>query len=346
MKKLLNTLFVTSSDSYLSKDGANLVVSKNESEIGRLPIHNVQQVICFGHSGASPSAMRLCIDNDVTLSFMSPNGRFLASVYGETKGNVLLRRKQYRMADDKEISLNVSKNMILGKIINCRSILKKGKNDHNDSLYTKNIEKIIDRITYFIENIDSITEESSLRGIEGDVAHLYFQGVDNLILKNKEEFFLRCRNRRPPRDRMNSLLSFLYSMLMNDVKHALESVGLDSYVGFLHTDRPGRPSLALDLMEELRPIADRVALTLVNLRMISPNGFIEMEGGAIIMDDDTRRTVIEAWQSRKSDVIFHPYIKDKVQIGLIPFIQALLLSRYIRGDIDGYPPFILKQAIS
>lgn len=345
MRKLLNTLYVTSPDSYLSKDGSNLVVSVNGVEIGRLPIHNIQQVICFGHSGASPSAMRLCIDNDVALSFMTPNGRFLASVFGETKGNVLLRRSQYRLADDENTSLSISKNMILGKMINCRSLLKKGKNDHKDVIDAEMLGKMIDRITDFIEGVDLISSADALRGIEGDAARIYFEGVDNLILKDKEEFFLRCRNRRPPRDRMNSLLSFLYSMLANDVKSALESVGLDSYVGFLHTDRPGRPSLALDVMEELRPIADRVALTLVNLRMVSSGGFVEMEGGAIIMDDDTRKIVIDAWQSRKSDTVYHPYIKEKVPIGLLPFIQAMLLSRYIRGDIDGYPPFILKQAI-
>ena len=208
------------------------------------------------------------------------------------------------------------------------------------------VDESIAKLTNLINSMDEIRDVNSLRGIEGEAAHSYYESFDCMILKNKEDFYFRCRNRRPPRDRMNAMLSFVYSMLANDVKSALESIGLDPFVGFLHTDRPGRPSLALDLMEEMRPIADRVVLSLANLCMVSPEGFIETEGGAVLMDDETRKIIIDAWQTKKNDEVYHPFIKEKVKIGLIPFVQAMLLSKHIRSEIDGYPPFIMTQATS
>jgi len=343
MKKLLNTLYVTSEDSYISKDGTNVVVSVSGAEVGRLPVHNIEQVVCFGHSGASPSAMRLCVENGVSISFMSPNGRFIAGVYGETKGNVLLRRAQYRIADDPGGSLRISKNMILGKMANCRHVLRKAKSNHGQKMNTAVVDSSIARLTELISSVENASDADNLRGLEGEAARYYYESFDCMILKDKEDFYFRCRNRRPPRDRMNAMLSFIYSMLANDVKSALEAVGLDPYVGFLHTDRPGRPSLALDLMEEMRPIADRIALSLVNLRMVSPKGFIETESGAVVMDDETRKIIIDAWQTRKNDETYHPFIKEKIKIGLIPFVQAMLLSKHIRGEINGYPPYIMTQ---
>jgi CRISPR-associated protein Cas1 len=277
---------------------------------------------------------------------MKPSGKFQASIYGETKGNVLLRRKQYRTADDEEMSLSIAKNMMLGKFSNCRYLLRKGKNDHKDVIDANKIDLAIEKINKAMADLDDIKDKGSLRGLEGDTARCYFDALDELILKEKDEFYMRGRSRRPPRDKMNALLSFLYSMLANEVRSSLESVGLDSYVGFLHTDRPGRASLALDVMEEMRPIADRVALTLINLRKISPDGFIEQEGGGVLMTEDTRRIVIEAWQTRKTDETVHPFLGEKIQIGLIPHVQSMLLSRYLRGDTDGYPPFVMKQVPS
>ncbi|MFA6662570.1 MAG: type I-C CRISPR-associated endonuclease Cas1c [Bacilli bacterium] len=343
MKQLLNTLYVTHSDSYISKDGNNLLISIDGKEVGRVPVHNIQQIVCFGYSGVSPYAMRLCIENNVTISFMTSNGKFLASVYGETKGNVLLRREQYRIADDLDSSLRISRHMITGKILNSLGLLKKGKNNHKDKIDVNVVNRTITKLNELITEIDSVSDMDALRGLEGEAAKAYFNAFDSMILQNKTDFFFRCRNRRPPRDRTNAILSFLYSMLANDVKSALESIGLDSYVGFLHTDRPGRPSLALDVMEEMRPLADRLTLNLINLRIVQPEGFIEKENGAIIMNDDTRKIVIDAWQSRKTEIVYHPYLKEKLSVGLIPFVQAMLLSRHIRGEINGYPPFILKQ---
>ena len=345
MKRLLNTLYITTPDSYLSKDGTNLVVLSKDEEIGRIPIHNLQSVICFGHTGASPSAMRLCTDNSVSLSFMTPYGKFQAAIVGETKGNVLLRREQYRLADNLDTSLEISKNILRGKFMNSRYLLRRGKNDHKDSIDVSRIDQAINHISLSLESIDTYENADSLRGLEGDVARSYFMGLNELILKQKDDFHMKLRSRRPPMDNMNSLLSFLYTLLAHDVKSALEAVGLDPYVGFLHTDRPGRPSLALDIMEEMRPIlVDRLALNLVNLSIVSGDGFVEKETGGIIMKNDTRDIVLERWQTRKTEEVFHPFIEEKIKIGLVPHVQSMLLSRYIRKDIDGYAPFLMMQA--
>ena len=334
---------MTNPNAYLSKDGSNIVVSTDKNEIGRLPIHNIEQIVCFGYRGTSPSLMGLCVENGVSLCFVTPNGKFMASVQGEASGNVLLRREQYRIADDDIRSIQIAKNMIIGKVVNSRAVLRKFKNNHADSAYIISINSAIEKITSLIDLIDSASDSTSLRALESEAARIYFGVFDALILKSKEDFFFRERNRRPPRDRVNAMLSFVYSMLANDVRSALDSVGLDPFVGFLHVDRPGRPSMALDLMEEMRPIADRVVLTLINLRSVDPDGFIEKEGGSVIMREDTRRCVIAAWQSRKNDEIYHPYIEEKIKIGLIPFIQSSLLAKCIRGEINGYPPFITRS---
>lgn len=343
MKALLNTLYITSSDSYLHRDGTNLVVQKGGEEIGRIPIHNIEQVVCFGYAGSSTGAMHLCAENNVTLTFLKPNGRFLASVNGEIKGNVLLRREQYRRADNSDKSLAIARNMIVGKIANCRAILRKGFANHPDMKDSDIITLSIDRLSSCIDAVYNSKSVEDLRGIEGDAAKEYFRGLNCIILKNKQAFFMDARTRRPPKDRFNALISFLYALLANDVKSALETVGLDPYVGFMHTDRPGRPSLALDLMEELRPFADRVAVRLINLGMIAADGFNEEEGGAYKMDDETRAVVIKEWQKTKTSELFHPFIEESVPIGMLPFVQSMLLARYLRNDIDGYPPFILKQ---
>lgn len=276
---------------------------------------------------------------------MTPYGKFQASVVGEVNGNVLLRREQYRMADDLNTCFEISKNILMGKFINSRYVLRRGKNDHKNSIDVSLINKAIDNISSGIDSIESAVNIDSLRGIEGDVAKHYFSGLNELIIKQKADFYMHRRSKRPPLDNMNSLLSFLYTILSHDVRSALTSVGLDPYVGFLHTDRPGRPSLALDIMEEMRPIlVDRLALNFVNLCRISKDDFVEKETGGIIMKDDTRIIILEGWQDRKNEFVFHHFIEEKIKIGLIPHVQSMMLARYIRGDIDNYPPFIMKQA--
>lgn len=344
MRQFLNTLYVTSPNSFVRRDGTNIVVEVEGKEAGRIPIHNIQQLMCFGYSGASAGAMYLCAENNVSLSFLTPSGKFLATVSGETKGNVLLRRAQYRRADNEAGSLEVSKNMIKGKIINCRTVLQKGLSNHSDKIDSASVKNGIEHLSSSLKAIDLVETSGTLRGIEGDAAKAYFDALDVLILRNKNAFFMNERTRRPPLDRFNALLSFIYSMLTNDVKSSLEAVGLDPYVGFLHTDRPGRPSLALDLMEEFRPLADRIALRLVNLGMVSADGFIEEGGGAFMMDDDTRATVIGEWQRIKSNEVYHSFLKESIQLGIIPFVQSSLLARFLRGDLVGYPPYVIRQA--
>jgi len=343
MRKLLNVLYVTTPESYLSRDGENVVIKVNNSEIFRMPIHNLEGIICFGYTGASPSLMALCAERNVGLSFLSENGHFYARVTGKTSGNVLLRREQYRKADKPEESLKIASNCILAKIANSRTVLKRAVRDHEGVVEAAKLIKVSEGLTYKIERVERCLNLDELRGIEGDAAKEYYSVFDELILCQKETFYMQERTRRPPKDNMNALLSFLYTILAHDVQSALESVGLDPYVGFLHRDRPGRASLALDLMEELRPyLADRVALTLINRRQISENGFVQKESGGIIMDKDTRKQVLSMWQKRKQEKITHPFLNEKVEVGLIPYIQALLLARFLRGDLEGYPPFLWK----
>lgn len=343
MRKLLNTLYVTTPESYLHRDGENVIVKIDNKEKFRIPIHNLEGIVCFGFMGASPQVMNLCADNNVGMSFLSPYGKFLARSHGRVRGNVLLRRTQFRTADNNEAALNIAKGFIIGKIINCRTVLGRGIRDHGDVL---DCEKIRSTDNILIDNllrIEDCISSDSLRGIEGNCAKFYFNALDELILKQKDDFFISERNRRPPLDNMNALLSFLYVLLAHDVESALETVGLDPYVGFFHTDRPGRPGLALDLMEELRPfIADRLALNLVNLKQLSRTDFLKKENGGVIMTDSGRKEILQAWQKRKMDLIVHPYLNEKIPVGLIPYVQAMLLARFLRGDIDGYPPFFMN----
>jgi len=343
MRKLLNTLYVTTPESYLHRDGENVIIKVGNEEKFRIPVHNLEGIICFGYMGASPYVMQLCSESNVGLSFVSPSGKFLGRVNGRVRGNVLLRRTQYRIADNHERSLDLAKCFIQGKIVNCRTVLGRSIRDHGEVI---GCEKILNADNLLIENLMKIEGSATadeLRGIEGNCAKFYFDVLDELILKQKNDFFIRERNRRPPRDNMNSLLSFLYTLLAHDVESALETVGLDPYVGFFHTDRPGRASLALDMMEELRPfIADRLALNLVNLQQICSEDFLKKDGGGIILTDKGRKAVLGVWQKRKQDEITHPYLNEKIPIGLLPYIQSMLMARFLRGDIDGYPPFFMN----
>jgi CRISPR-associated protein Cas1 len=343
MKKHLNTLFVTTQGAYLSKEGETVVV-KVDGEIKiRVPVHTISGIVCFGNVSCSPYLIGFCAENDVAISFLSEHGRFLAKVQGPVSGNVLLRREQYRRADDLRFSAEVAKSILTGKITNCRTVLQRALRDHAGKINDEEVRHAVMRLNRQLEIIDQGQPLDVLRGIEGDSAHIYFNVFDHLIVAQKENFRFDERNRRPPLDNVNCLLSFIYTLLMHDVRSALETVGLDPAVGFLHRDRPGRLGLALDLMEEFRPyIADRLTLSLINLKQVQDKGFKKMDSGAVVMDDGTRKTVLMAYQERKQEEIRHPFIDEKVMIGMLFQIQATLMARYLRGDLDGYPPFIWK----
>ena len=343
MKELLNTLYITSPDRYLSLDGENIVVICGDSEVGRVPLHNIESIVTLGYTGASPALMGACAKKNISLSFLTQYGDFQARVTGKVRGNVTLRKTQYRMSDSMQDSLNIAKNIIVGKIFNSRWVVERATRDYPLRLdvdrlkYKSQLLQNSIYATYKCRNLDE------LRGIEGEAASLYFSIFNDLILQQKDEFSFETRNKRPPMDKVNALLSFSYTLLANMAVSALETVGLDPYVGFLHRDRPGRVSLALDLMEELRSVfADRFVLSMINKKVISAKGFSQKENGAVIMDDDTRRTVLSAWQNKKQEKITHPFLNEKVEWGMVPYIQSLLLARYIRGDLDEYPPFMWK----
>jgi len=343
MKKLLNTLFVTTQGAYLSKEGETVVVKVDGEVCLNLPIHTLGGIVCFGQVGCSPYLMGFCAERGVTISFMTKYGRFLAKVQGPVSGNVLLRREQYRQADDSKASAGIAKAVLTGKIANCRIVLSRALRDHSKKINTEEITKAVNKLSGALKRLQAESNMEVLRGVEGESANTYFYVFNHLITSQKSDFIFHKRSRRPPLDNVNCLLSFLYTILMHDVRSALEMVGLDPAVGFLHRDRPGRYSLALDLMEEFRPfIADRMALSLINLSQVQGKGFNKKESGGVLMDDTTRKTVLVAYQTRKQDEILHPFIKDKVKIGILPYVQALLMARHLRGDIDGYPPFVWR----
>ena len=343
MKKHLNTLFVTTQGAYLSKEGETVVV-KAENEVRlRVPVHTLAGIVCFGNVGCSPFLMGFCAENDVAISFLSERGRFLARVQGPVSGNVLLRREQYRKADDQSASVEVAKSVLTGKLANCRTVLQRALRDHGEKMNGEAVKGVSSRMSYYLERLNEETNLDTLRGIEGDAAHMYFGVFNELITTQKEDFLFQERNRRPPLDNVNSLLSFIYTLTMHDVRSALESVGLDPAVGFLHRDRPGRPGLALDLMEEFRPfLADRLVLSLINLKKVQKEGFKKSESGAVIMSDETRKEVLVSYQNRKQEEMTHPFIGEKIHVGMLFHIQALLFSRYLRGELDAYPPFIWR----
>ncbi|MBU1180769.1 MAG: type I-C CRISPR-associated endonuclease Cas1c [Proteobacteria bacterium] len=343
MKKHLNTLFVTTQGAYLAKEGETVVVKVEQAVRLRIPVHTIGGIVCFGNVGCSPFLMGFCAENGVGISFLTEYGRFLARIQGPVSGNVLLRREQYRKADDPAFSAAMARAVLIGKIANCRTVLQRALRDHSEKLDAGRIADTVKRLNNHLESLNRDQPLDILRGLEGDAAHIYFSVFDHLIVSQKDAFSFHERNRRPPLDNVNCLLSFIYTLLAHDIRSALETVGLDPAVGFLHRDRPGRPSLALDLMEEFRPfLADRLALSLINLRQVQDKGFVKTDTGAVLMNDDTRKTLLVAYQERKQEEIYHPFLDEKVTIGILFHIQALLLARYLRGDLDGYPPFIWK----
>ncbi len=340
MKHLANVLYITSPDAFLSLDGETILIKKEEGPSTRLPLHNLENIVCFNYQGVSPALMGACVERDIGLCFLTPYGRFLARVSGKVHGNVLLRLRQYDVSSEESLSVPIAASFLIGKIYNARKVIERALRDHAMLVDVPRLEKASAFLKQTIAAIPECASTDELMAFEGSAAKIYFGVFNQLILQQKDEFRFEERSRRPPLDRMNSLLSFFYALLTNEVVSALETVGLDPYVGFLHTERPGRPSLALDLMEELRPIfADRLALSLVNRRQVDAKGFTQKESGGILMDDETRKAVLSAWQERKQEEMLHPYLKERVPFGLLPYVQAMLLARHLRGDLDAYPPF-------
>ena len=340
MRKLLNVLYITTPESYLSKDGMNVVVCVDKEERFRIPIVNIEGIVTFGYMGASPGLMKLCADNGVFLSFLSPTGRFIGRFQGPVHGNVLLRKAQDHTADNEVFALHFAQLFVAGKIQNYKAILQRFIRDNGTN---SEVEEAIQLLNTSKHKAINTNNASSLIGVEGDAANTYFGVFPNLILHQKEGFTFQGRNKRPPKDAVNALLSFVYTLLANETAAALETVGLDPYVGFLHSLRPGRTSLALDLMEEMRAyLGDRLVLSLINRKQVSPNDFVKQGESGVVMTENCRKTVLTAWQNRKKETFVHPYLEEKIPIGLLPYAQALLLARTIRGDIDDYPVFLIR----
>lgn len=343
MKHLLNTLYVTTQGAYLHQDGETIAVEVERETRLRVPIHTLSGVVCFGRVATSPQLMHFCAERGVHLSFLSEQGRFWARVEGPISGNVLLRRAQYRAADAAARCAGLARAFVAAKIANSRHVLLRALRDHGEKIERRAVELAAARLADILEELKAELPLEQLRGKEGEAARHYFGVFDQLITAQKDDFFFVDRNRRPPLDAMNALLSFVYTLLMHDVRSALQTIGLDPAVGYLHADRPGRPSLALDVMEELRaPLADRLVLSLVNRQQVRGKGFTHSESGAVLMDDETRKEVIIAYQERKKEEVLHPFLDEKVALGLLPHVQAALLARHLRGDLDGYPPMFWR----
>lgn len=343
MKKLQNSLYILTQGAYLAKEGETIAVYVDKELKQRFPIHNQSNILCFGNVLCTPALMGMCGEYGVGMSFFTENGRFLARVNGPISGNVLLRRKQYRTADDANSRAELARWMVIAKIANGRKNLIRAAREYPGKDGAGRLKEAASYLFTALKSLESFKPLDTVRGIEGDAARVYFSVFDELIVAQKDNFFFHGRNRRPPMDNVNAMLSFVYTLLAHDVASALEGVGLDPAVGFLHADRPGRPSLALDLIEEFRSmISDRLVLTLINRKQVRKEGFLKTETGGVIMDDKTRKEIIKNYQERKRDEIKHPFISEKIPLGLLPHVQAMLMSSYLRGDIDGYPPFYWK----
>jgi CRISP-associated protein Cas1 len=343
VKQLLNTLYVTTQGAYLAREGETILVRVENETALQVPIHTLGSVVCFGQVSASPALMGLCAERGVALAFFTMNGRFLARVHGPVSGNVFLRREQYRRSENENMAADVARSMIVAKVANSRTVLLRAAREKPDGPARAELEASALRLSRLVEDLQKEKPLDTVRGHEGDAARVYFEVFDHLITESKDSFYFRVRSRRPPLDNLNALLSFLYTLLTHDVAAALEGVGLDPAVGYLHRDRPGRPGLALDLVEELRPvIADRLVLSLINRRQVKAEGFHRTESGAVEMDDTTRKEVLVAYQKRKQEEIVHPFLKERIAFGIVPHVQAMLLARHLRGELDGYPSFLWR----
>jgi CRISPR-associated protein Cas1 len=343
MKHLLNTLYVTTQGAFLNREGETVVVRAEQQTLIQLPVAALEGIVCIGGVGITPPLMELCSENGVSLSFLTEQGKFMARVTGPVSGNILLRKEQYRRAENAGQTAGLARTFVLGKIANCRTVLLRAARDNPDEATGEALTKCSDYLSNIVDKLRGESDLETIRGKEGEAGHAYFSAFDRLIVSNKTDFFFKERSRRPPMDNVNALLSFVYTLLAHDCRGACESVGLDPQAGFLHADRPGRPGLALDIMEEFRPVlADRLVVTLINRQQVKPEGFTLTESGAVSMSQETKREVLKAYQERKRDELLHPFTGEKVAAGLLPYLQARLLARHLRGDLDGYPPFLWK----
>ena len=346
MRRHLNTLYVTTENAWLRKDGENVVVQVDKKEQGRVPVHLLGGIVCFGAVGVTPALMGHCAGRGVSMSILSRNGRFLARIEGPVSGNVLLRRAQYRTTDDTDRTARLASHLVTGKLLNQRTVVRRALRDHGTRTSAEargRLDACERRLSDAARRVGKAAGTDVIRGIEGEAARNYYAVFGDLMRAEDTEFSFTGRSRRPPLDPANALLSFLYTLLVHDCRSALETVGLDPAVGYLHRERPGRPSLALDLMEELRPVlADRIALSLINRRQIRSRDFETAVSGAVTMKDGARKNVLVAYQERKKDELGHPFLKEKTTLGLVPFVQATLLARHLRGDLDGYAPFVWR----
>lgn len=340
MRKLLNVLYLTQDDFYISKEGESIVIEKDHKKVTQLPLHNFEGIVILGNSTITPNLIKACSEKKINISFIGNTYDFEVRIQPRISGNVILRKMQYRISDSEEESHKIAENCCIGKLFNCNNVLKRLTRDHTDSV-TQEVYNSIETIKHCIKRIRNCKDNTILLGIEGEAARCYY-GVFNELILNKE-FAFNGRSRRPPLDEVNAMLSFFYTLLAHDVSSGLQAMGLDPQVGFYHKIRPGRDSLALDIMEELRPyLVDRFVLSMINNRMVKANDFFRQDSGGVYLTQDQKKILLNEWQLRKKDIITHPFLNEKVEIGLIPYIQAQLLARYIRGDIDGYPPFLMK----
>lgn len=339
MRKLRNTLYIIDEKSYLGTDGDNIVCTSEGKEKFRIPFSNIESIYCFNYIGCSPALMGKCVERGISLCFLNPNGRFLAKICGETKGNVFLRKQQITCLDN---NLSLIQNTVASKLSNTRYNLKRSIRDNREKANVSGLEKCCETLTAHIDRVYEEDDIDIIRGIEGNCAKAYFYVFSDMIIRSKEDFKISGRTKRPPLDRVNAVLLFLYTIYTNDYASALECVGLDSYIGFYHTLRPGRVSLACDLVEETRFIIDRLVLSMINLGILSKKDFTAEISDAVILNDDGRKKVLTKWQEKKRECIIHPYLKEKISYGLIPFVQSSLLAKYVRGEIDEYPCFIMR----
>jgi CRISPR-associated protein Cas1 len=343
MRKLLNTLHVMTQGAYLHRDGETVSVKIGQEFKLRLPVHTLEGLVCWGQVSCSPPVLSLCCEHGVGISFLTEQGRFLARVNGPVSGNVLLRRQQYRLSDNGDQALPTVRAILTAKIANSRVVLLRAARETEDQARLGLLRETANRLSWVGLDAARASSIDEARGHEGLAGQTYFSVFDEMIVGDREAFRFAGRSRRPPPDRVNALLSFVYALLRHDIESALETVGLDPAVGFLHTDRPGRPSLPLDLMEELRaPLADRLVLTLINRRQLPASGFEQQDGGGILLTEAVRKTVVSAWQTRKQEEIEHSFLGERISLGLVPYVQALLLARFIRGGLDGYPAFFWR----
>ena len=343
MRQLLNTLFVLSEDAYLSLDGETVVVRRGDAEAARFAMHTLEGILCFSYAGASPALLGACAARGIDFCFFSPQGRFLARVAGQERGNVLLRQQQYRVADDPNQSCRYARGFVMGKVYNGRWVLERATRDHPQRVPVDKLKTVSAQLAAALPLIRDCDNPDQLRGLEGEAAQRYFSCLDDLILQQRSNFQFVGRSRRPPLDNINALLSFAYTLLANDCAAALTAAGLDPYVGFMHRPRPGRRSLALDLMEELRTVyANRFVLSCINGKLLTAKHLVRQESGAVLLTDEGRKAFLSAWQRKKQETITHPFLNEKLPWGLVPYVQALLLARTLRGDLELYPPFFWK----